>query len=189
MADDARHVAEQPYTLDELLIELWQDAIRPLLLNKRTGSRAVKAGIGALIGVAAGLAIDGVVKFVTGKETKLGTTLGAMGGGAAGWLTPELSEMDWSQVTGVLDSEEWEEIKRRLQRKVLSLERRRQLELLDLSPTSTWQEFQTAYRQAVRRWHPDRNPGNAESDLRMVAIIEAKEALEKAYKSGELPLQ
>ena len=188
MADNTNFSADQPYTLDELLIDLWQDTVRPLLLDKSNSSRAVKAGIGAIIGVVTGLAVDGIVKFVTGKEIKIGAALGAMGGGAAGWFTPELSEIDWSRVTGVLDPKEWEEIKRRVQMRVLSLERRQQLDLLGLSPTSTWEEFQTAYREATKRWHPDRNPDDPESALRMVAILKAKEALEQAYQSGELPL-
>ena len=106
MVEDPRLVAHQSYTLDELLIDVWQDGIRPILLSKSMGSRAVKASIGALIGMVTGLVIDGLVKFVIGKETKMGTTLGGMSGGAAGWFAPELSEMDWSQVMGALNRDE-----------------------------------------------------------------------------------
>jgi DnaJ-class molecular chaperone len=57
--------------------------------------------------------------------------------------------------------------------------------LLELDPAATDEEIRRAYRRLALRWHPDRNPGNAEAEERFKAISEAYAVLVDPRKRGE----
>jgi hypothetical protein len=50
-------------------------------------------------------------------------------------------------------------------------------EVLGVSPGISSDELHDAYRELVKRWHPDRNAGSAESTRRFQEIQEAYEAI------------
>jgi len=49
--------------------------------------------------------------------------------------------------------------------------------ILDVSKTATEMEIKTAYRKLARKYHPDLNPGNKESETKFKEINEANEVL------------
>ena len=50
-------------------------------------------------------------------------------------------------------------------------------EILDVSRSATLDEIKKAYRKAAMKWHPDRNPGNNESEEKFKEAAEAYEVL------------
>ena len=50
-------------------------------------------------------------------------------------------------------------------------------QVLEISPTATAQEIKTAYRQLVRKYHPDVNPGAREAEDRFKLIVQAYRTL------------
>ncbi len=49
--------------------------------------------------------------------------------------------------------------------------------ILDVSKTATEMEIKTAYRKLARKYHPDLNPGNKESETKFKEVNEANEVL------------
>lgn len=50
-------------------------------------------------------------------------------------------------------------------------------QVLEISPTATAQEIKIAYRQLVRKYHPDLNPGDRTAEDRFKLIVQAYHAL------------
>ncbi len=57
--------------------------------------------------------------------------------------------------------------------------------VMELSPEATEDEIRRAYRRLALRWHPDRNPGNAEAEERFKEISEAYAVLVDAGRRRE----
>ncbi|MBF0224592.1 MAG: molecular chaperone DnaJ [Desulfobacterales bacterium] len=55
-------------------------------------------------------------------------------------------------------------------------------EILGISKSATQDEIKKAYRKLARKWHPDINPGNKESESKFKEISEAYEALSNEEK-------
>ncbi len=55
-------------------------------------------------------------------------------------------------------------------------------EVLEVSRTSSVDEIKRAYRQAALKYHPDKNPGNAEAEIRFKECAEAYEVLSDPEK-------
>ena len=55
-------------------------------------------------------------------------------------------------------------------------------EILGVSKTSTDDEIKKAYRKVALKFHPDRNPGNAESEAKFKEAAEAYEVLSNKEK-------
>ena len=52
--------------------------------------------------------------------------------------------------------------------------------ILELTPQATLEEIKSAYRQLVKRYHPDRNPGDRQAAERFIQINQAYETLLEA---------
>ena len=57
-------------------------------------------------------------------------------------------------------------------------------EILGVSKTSTETEIKKAYRKVALKYHPDRNPGNAESEAKFKEAAEAYEVSTSAASTG-----
>jgi molecular chaperone DnaJ len=55
-------------------------------------------------------------------------------------------------------------------------------EVLEVSKTATVEEIKKAYRRSALKYHPDKNPGNAEAELRFKECAEAYEVLSDQQK-------
>jgi molecular chaperone DnaJ len=55
-------------------------------------------------------------------------------------------------------------------------------EVLEVSRNSTEEEIKRSYRKAALKWHPDKNPGSAEAEVRFKECAEAYEVLSDAEK-------
>ncbi|HCA42456.1 MAG TPA: molecular chaperone DnaJ [Bacteroidetes bacterium] len=55
-------------------------------------------------------------------------------------------------------------------------------EILEVSKSATTEEIKTAYRKKAMKYHPDRNPGNAEAEEKFKECAEAYEILSDANK-------
>jgi len=55
-------------------------------------------------------------------------------------------------------------------------------ELLEVTRTCTESELKSSYRKLAMKWHPDRNPGNAEAETRFKEVSEAYEVLKDPQK-------
>jgi tetratricopeptide (TPR) repeat protein len=56
--------------------------------------------------------------------------------------------------------------------------------ILELTPQATLEEMKSAYRQLVKRYHPDRNPGDRQAAERFIQINQAYETLLEAFELG-----
>ncbi len=189
MANDSSAALSTEYSWDQFLSELWKDAVVPFFKDKSLLGRVAKATVASTVGSVAGHLLDGAILVATGRRSRIGRMFGSMAGSTAGWFTPEILQMNWGQAASRLDENAWREVERKAAAKALRLELGKQLGLLELRPTATHEEFQSAYRRAAIRWHPDRCPGNREAVVRMAAINAARDEINKAYSRGELPLR
>ena len=55
-------------------------------------------------------------------------------------------------------------------------------EVLDISRNASGEEIKRAYRRTAMRYHPDRNPGDPEAELRFKEAAEAYEVLRDPHK-------
>jgi molecular chaperone DnaJ len=55
-------------------------------------------------------------------------------------------------------------------------------ELLEVTRTVTDGELKTSYRKLAMKWHPDKNPGNADAEIRFKEISEAYDVLKDPQK-------
>lgn len=58
-------------------------------------------------------------------------------------------------------------------------------ELLDVPQDASDEAIQTAYRRAAMKYHPDRNPGDAEAEAKFKAVKDAYEVLSDPAKRAE----
>jgi tetratricopeptide (TPR) repeat protein len=56
--------------------------------------------------------------------------------------------------------------------------------ILGLTPQATLEEVKSAYRQLVKQYHPDRNPGDRQAADRFIQINQAYEILLEAWETG-----
>ena len=59
--------------------------------------------------------------------------------------------------------------------------------VLELTPQATLEEVKSAYRQLVKRYHPDRNPGDRQAADRFIQINQAYETLLEGLENGAQP--
>src|SRR3954454_15497195 len=55
-------------------------------------------------------------------------------------------------------------------------------EVLEVAKGASVEEIKKAYRKAGLKWHPDKNPGNAEAEVRFKECAEAYEVLSDSDK-------
>ena len=55
-------------------------------------------------------------------------------------------------------------------------------QILELTPQATLEEIKSTYRQLVKRYHPDRNPGDRQASERFIQINQAYETLLEALE-------
>ena len=55
-------------------------------------------------------------------------------------------------------------------------------EILGISPNATKAEIRSAFRRLIQQWHPDKNPGDAASEVKFKEIAEAYDVLKDSDK-------
>ena len=61
-------------------------------------------------------------------------------------------------------------------------EKRDYYEVLGLDKNASEDDIKKAYRKLAIKYHPDRNPGNAEAELKFKEVTEAYEVLKDSQK-------
>lgn len=166
--------------MDAVLRQIWSEDLLPLLQDRSMQSRIERAGVLAVIGVVVGEVVDMVCQAYSKKELDFGAILG----GAAGAITPEI--MDWATAYERLDADQREYVDERVRQRVASQELVEQLSYFDLPSTTTPDELRKAWKRKATKLHPDRNKAS-DAHVR-VALNAAYERLKYAFDCGDLPL-
>lgn len=170
--------------MQRFLRRVWTQDVAPLLRGPHARQRASAARVGGTIAGAAGLLVDRLLGLrgrpTTRALTVLGATLGAM--------LPDA--WDWKYLNGLNDEGAKAEAAEHARRRAAELPEGEALELFGLSPASTREELQAAWREVVMRWHPDRarsSSARMEHHVTFLVYRTAYERLCAAYDAARLP--
>lgn len=173
-----------PDPLRSFLRRVWRQDITPLLRGKHASHRRKAARTTGTIAAAAGLLVDSLFHLRGRPFTRFMTVLGA----SVGAMLPDVWSWEWLRRRA--DPSERELIAEQVRNRAAELSEADALALFGLSPQSTREELQRAWRHVIQQWHPDkaRDAGQrAEFHIRFVAFQSAYERLCRAYDSGRLP--
>lgn len=171
----------KPNPADEALARfmrrIWRQDIAPLLRDRRARERRRIARLGGQVAAAGGLLVDTVFRLRGKPFTRFMTVMGA----SLGAMLPDAWDWRWLRESATPD--EREEVARRVRRRAAELLDREAGALLGVRPEAGVEAIKLAWRQAARRWHPDRAPDaarRAEYQVRFIAYQAAYERLMSA---------
>lgn len=175
---------EAPDTLRPFLRRIWQQDIAPLLRGKYPSQRRKAARTMGTIAAASGLLVDSLFHLRGRPFTRFMTVLGA----SVGAMLPDVWSWEWFRRR--TDPADRELIAEQVRNRAAELPEAEALALFELSPQAGREELQRAWRDVIRRWHPDKardEAQRAEFHIRFVAFQAAYERLCQAYDRGILP--
>ncbi len=175
-----------PDSLRPFLRRVWQQDITPLLRGKYASRRRKAARTTGTIAAATGLLVDSLFHLRGRPFTRFMTVLGA----SVGAMLPDAWSWEWFRRR--TDPADRELIAERVRSRAAELPEAEALALFELPPQAGREDLQRAWREVIRRWHPDKacdEAQRAEFHIRFVAFQAAYERLCCAYDRGVLPLR
>jgi hypothetical protein len=176
--------ANETEAFRRFLRRVWQEDVGPLLRDQRAVQRKKSARVAGTAAAGAGLLLDGLLRLRGKPFTRFMTVVGS----SLGALLPDV--WDWEWLRDSADAAEQAAVAEGVQRQAARLPEADALALFGLPESATRDELKRAWRDAARRWHPDKALAEAdrlEYQVRFVAYSAAYERLERAYDEGRLP--
>lgn len=168
----------------QFLRRVWRDDVGPLLRDRRHDQRARTARTVGKYAGATGLFLDGLLNL---KGRPFGRFMTVMGS-SLGALLPDVWDWRWFREDATRPQRA--AVSQQVARAARALPEQEALALFGLTPAATAEEFRSASRAVLHRWHPDRAPheaARAEYHVRFCAYSAARERLLEAYEAGTLP--
>jgi DnaJ-domain-containing protein 1 len=167
--------------LSEFLRRVWREDVAPLLRGRRAEQRRKAARMGGRVAAAGGLLVDTVFRLRGKPFTRFMTVMGAR----LGAMAPDVWDWKWFSRA---DRAVREEVTRQVQRRAAELAEAEARALLGVGARADGEAIKHAWREAARRWHPDKAADDmqrAEYRLKFIAYQAAYARLtERAQEGG-----